>query len=234
MFAVHGFQDDNVKLDHLGPWWDGLAAAGVPRKLWLLRAGHTDPSTRAAAVWVDTLHRWFDHWLLDVDNGIMAEPRVTVEESKDVWADYADWPLPGSAAVPVYLRGTTADAAGTLGLSSGGDTDTLSWTSATGGSENTSSPLPRARRRRGACSSRRRSSGTCASPARRSWTSAPRSSTTQSNLGAVLVDYGPGTQTTRAGEGIRTDPVTSTDCWGASTTRQYNGASSTIPPATGR
>ena len=75
-----------VKLDHLGPWWDGLKANGTPRKLWLLRAGHTDPFDSRRALWVDTLHRWFDHWLLDVDNGIEDEPAVTVEESKDVVA----------------------------------------------------------------------------------------------------------------------------------------------------
>jgi X-Pro dipeptidyl-peptidase len=224
VFAVHGFQDDNVKLDHLGPWWDGLEAGGTPRKLWLLRAGHTDPFDSRRAVWVDTLHRWFDHWLLDVDNGIEDEPAVTVEESKDVWKDYADWPLPGSAAIPVYLRGTSADTAGTLGLSAGGgETDTLSWTTAAIANENALISTPE-----GAQTTRRvflsapleqdlRISGTPVMDIRAAL------STTQSNLGAVLVDYGPGTQITRSGEGITTDPPASTDCWGASTTRQFNG-----------
>jgi X-Pro dipeptidyl-peptidase len=223
VFAVHGFQDDNVKLDHLGPWWDGLAAGNVPRKLWLLRGGHVDPFDSRRAVWVDTLHRWFDHWLLDVPNGIMDEPRVAVEESADVWQDYADWPLPGSASVPVYLRGASADGAGSLALSSGGDVDTLSFANNPGGNENGLITAPE-----GAQTTRRvflsapleadlRISGTPVVDIHATL------STEQSNLGAVLVDYGPGKQTTRSGEGILTDPVTSTDCWGASTARQHNG-----------
>jgi X-Pro dipeptidyl-peptidase len=224
VFAVHGFQDDNVKLDHLGPWWDGLKARGVPRKLWLLRGGHVDPFDARRAVWVDTLHRWFDHWLLGVENGVMAEPPVTVEESADVWQDYADWPLPGSAPVPVYLRGTSAATAGSLALSAGGDVETLSFANNPGGSENALISTPE-----GAQTARRvflsaplaadlRISGTPVVDIRAAL------STTQSNLGAVLVDYGPGEQTTRSNEGIVTDPVTSADCWGASTTRQHNGA----------
>jgi X-Pro dipeptidyl-peptidase len=114
VFAVHGFQDDNVTMSQLWPWWNGLEADGVPRKLWLLRAGHTDPFDSRRAVWVDTLHRWFDHWLYDIDNGIMDEPRVTIEDSKDTWGQYADWPVPGTSDVDVFLRGTDPAAAGAL------------------------------------------------------------------------------------------------------------------------
>ena len=92
----------------------------MPRKLWLLRAGHVDPFDSRRAVWVDTLHRWFDHWLLGVDNGIMAEPPVTIEDAKDTWHDYADWPVPGSTPTDVYLRGITQAGAGELALRPGG------------------------------------------------------------------------------------------------------------------
>ncbi len=95
MFVTHGFQDDNVKADQFSTWWAGLAAEGVPRKLWLLRGGHVDPFDSRRAVWVATLHRWFDHWLLGVDNGIMGEPRVDIEDAADDWHTYADWPIPG-------------------------------------------------------------------------------------------------------------------------------------------
>lgn len=222
VFATHGFQDDNVKLDHLGPWWDGLKANGVPRKLWLLRAGHVDPFDSRRAVWVDTLHRWFDYWLLGVQNGIMDEPPVSVEESKDVWRDYADWPLPGSTPMPVYLRGTGPDTAGTLGLTSGGATDTVSFGNNPGGSETTTlmnTPEGAQVNRRVFLSAPLqadlRISGTPVMDIRAAL------STTQSNLGAALVDYGPGTQVTRNGEGISTNPPASADCWGASTTREY-------------
>ena len=92
-------------MDHDGKWWPALKANGVPRKLWLLRAGHTDPFESRRAVWVDTLHRWFDHWLYGVNNGIETEPAVTIEDEKDIWVDYTDWPIPGTQNVDVYLRG---------------------------------------------------------------------------------------------------------------------------------
>ena len=85
VFATHGLQDDNVKLDQLAQWWAGLTANDVPRKLWLLRAGHVDPFDSRRAVWVSTLHRWLDHWLLGVDNGVMGEPQVDIEDAANVW-----------------------------------------------------------------------------------------------------------------------------------------------------
>ena len=107
VFATHGFQDDNVRMDQIGMWWDTLGKAGVERKLWLLRAGHTDPFESRRAVWVDTLHRWFDHYLYGVDNGIEKEPAVTVEEeAKDVWKDYTSWPIDGTQNVDLFLRAT--------------------------------------------------------------------------------------------------------------------------------
>jgi X-Pro dipeptidyl-peptidase len=220
VFAVHGFQDDNVKLDHLGPWWDGLKAGDVPRKLWLLRGGHVDPFDSRRAVWVDTLHRWFDHWLLGVPNGIMGEPPVTVEESKDVWQDYGDWPLPGSTPVPVYLRGTAPDAAGALGLSSGGALDSLTWIDQGAQTETAiiNDPLgPQVRRRVFLSAPLEQDLRISGTPVLDIGAALDKP---QSNLGAVLVDYGAGEQTTRGGEGISTHP-TDRDCWGASTTREY-------------
>ena len=58
VFATHGLQDDNVRMDHMGLWWEGLKANNVPRKLWLLRdrprptrSSHAAPSgsTRCTA-----------------------------------------------------------------------------------------------------------------------------------------------------------------------------------------
>jgi X-Pro dipeptidyl-peptidase len=113
VFASHGLTDDNVKPDHFRRGWYGLAAQGVPRKLWLSRKVTSTRSTTGAE-WVDTLHRWFDYWLQDVPNGIMTEPRVTIERSTDAFEDEADWPLPGATNVDVFLQGTAAGAAGAL------------------------------------------------------------------------------------------------------------------------
>ena len=105
VFIVHGFQDDNVRMDHTGLWWDALKANGVKTKMWLMRTGHVDPFEQRRAVWVDTLHRWFDQELQGVNNGIDAEPAVTIEESADVWANYSSWPIPGTQNTDVFLRG---------------------------------------------------------------------------------------------------------------------------------
>jgi X-Pro dipeptidyl-peptidase len=221
VFATHGLQDDNVTTSEFQPWWDALAANNVPRKLWLLREGHVDPFDSRRDVWVDTLHRWLDHWLLDADNGIMDEPRVDVEDDKDVWNTYADWPLPGTQGTDVYLRGTSATTAGTFGLvAGGGDTDSVTFTDAFQ-SETTMLSTPT-----GSQTSRRvflspplthdvRISGT---PRVELQGALDRA---QSNLGALVADYGPATHITRNSDGIRTMSTAEAPrtCWGQGSTR---------------
>jgi X-Pro dipeptidyl-peptidase len=216
VFATHGFQDDNVRTNQLGPWWDALKANDVPRKLWLMRTGHTDPFESRRAEWVDTLHRWFDHYLQGVDNGIEDEPAVTIEDDKDVWNDYADWPVPRTATVTAFLHGTSEAAPGTLSESaSGGGARTLSFVGSNFTSETSYMSNPD-----GSQANRRvflskpleadvRLSGTARLDLKASL------STEQSNLGVLLVDYSatPFAMVTRRGEGIR-DTTTRT-CWGA-------------------
>src|SRR3954454_18405258 len=141
VFATHGYQDDNVRMDHEGMWWNSLEKAGVEHKLWLMDTGHTDPFESRRSVWVDTLHRWFDHYLYGVNNGIEKEPRVTIEEEADVWKDYTNWPMPGTENVDVFLRAADTPFASTTvgslgGKSGGGTADTQTFT-ANGASENT-------------------------------------------------------------------------------------------------
>src|SRR5690349_13600532 len=129
VFIVHGFQDDNVRMDHVGLWYKALKANNVRTKMWLLRSGHTDPFEQRRAEWVDTLHRWFDQELHGVDNGIGAEPSVTIEDEPNVWKSYTSWPIPGTQTTDVYLRGGSShDGAGTLGgVAGGGTADTLTF-----------------------------------------------------------------------------------------------------------
>jgi X-Pro dipeptidyl-peptidase len=216
VFATHGIQDDNVRLNHLSQWWEGLKANRVPRKLWLMRTGHTDPFESHRAVWVATLHRWFDHYLQGIDNGIETEPKVTIEDSKDAWRDYAEWPVPGTQDVDLFLRGTTPTAPGTLGGSPGGATDALTFTStATNETNYMNDPSGSQANRRVFLSAPLkkdlRMSGTPVIDIEASL------STTQSNLGALVVDYGAGTQVTRSGEGVSN--TTTRTCWGESSNR---------------
>ncbi len=216
VFATHGYQDDNVRMDHEGMWWETLEKAGVPHKLWLMDTGHTDPFESRRAVWVDTLHRWFDHFLLGVDNGIESEPRVTIEESPDVWKDYTDWPIPGTSTVNVFLRGTSDTAPGGFAPDAGGrGRDTVTFVGNNGTSETAHMNNPD-----GAQTNRHvfiskplkadlRLSGTARLDLKASL------STAQSDLGVLVVDYSdtPFPMVTRSGEGIRN--TTTRTCWGA-------------------
>ena len=65
---------------------------------------------------------------MGLDNGIMDEPKVDIETRRTPWETAADWPVPGTVETDVYLQGTGPDSAGTSGGSSGGATDTLTWT----------------------------------------------------------------------------------------------------------
>jgi len=94
VFAVHGLQDDNVKTPNVAGWWEALGEAGVERRLWLTRVGHTDPFDSDRAEWVRELHRWFDHELMDVDNGVDAEAPVRVETAPGVVRHERTWPAP--------------------------------------------------------------------------------------------------------------------------------------------
>ena len=189
-------------------WWDTLGKANnVARKLWLLRAGHEDPFDSRRAVWVDTLHRWFDHYLYGVNNGIEKETAVTIEDEADVWKDYASWPIDGTQNVDVFLRATDdAAAAGTLG---GIDAAARPTRSATPSQSNTerddamNTPTGSQTNRRVFLSRTLtkdvRLSGTADGRPRRR-RSAPRRATSR----VLIADYGAGTQVSRSGnsEGV--------------------------------
>ncbi|MBX9975884.1 Xaa-Pro dipeptidyl-peptidase [Cytobacillus firmus] len=103
VFAVHGLNDFNVKMNHLTDWWLALSKEEVPRKLWLTQTGHVDPFDFRRAEWVDTLHRWFDYWLMDFENGIMDEPAVDIERGADNWETQFSWPDQNAANVKIRL-----------------------------------------------------------------------------------------------------------------------------------
>jgi X-Pro dipeptidyl-peptidase len=215
VFESHGINDDNVRPDQMYRWWTGLAANGTPRKLWLSLEGHVDPFEYRRSAWVDTLHRWFDYWLQGVQNGIMSEPRVDIETSADTFTTYADWPIPNTTPTDVYLGGRGAGKSGSLLLSSGGDSDSLAFTDNSLSENNAiSSPNGSQANRLTFLTPKLKTdlhlSGQPVIDLRASL------STPQSNLAALLVDYGPATHTGRGGS----DGVTNTTnrtCWGDST-----------------
>jgi X-Pro dipeptidyl-peptidase len=97
VFSVMGMQDRNVVGSQFSEWWAKLPR-DVPRKAWVTQYGHIDPFWARREVWLDTLHRWFDHELMGVANDIMRRPRVDVQLGPDRWITQADWPAPARTA----------------------------------------------------------------------------------------------------------------------------------------
>jgi X-Pro dipeptidyl-peptidase len=208
VFLVHGLNDDNVRPDHFSKFWYELARYDVPRKLWLTQTGHVDPFDFRRAEWVATLHRWMDYWLHGVPNGITDEPRVDIERAADVWETHADWPVPSTVGTEVWLRPDG------LGLVPAADPVTQSFQDSPTQTQNTMILNP-----------------DTVQPNRLAYLSAPltaplhvsgtpvvkvRAAADQvdTNLGAILVDYGTAERVNHraSGEGIVT--LTTEDCWG--------------------
>ena len=149
---------------------------------------------------MDTIHRWFDYWLHGVQNGIMSEPAVDIEESRDVWKTYTDWPIPGTQMTDVFLQGATHAAQGVLGGSYRRRADSLTFRDANLCENNhlslTNSQTNKRTFLSAPLKAPLRISGTPIVELEASLTK------TQSNLTAFIVDYGPSTQTTRNGDGV--------------------------------
>ena len=119
VFVSHGLNDLNVTTPQFAQWWAALAANHVQRKLWLSQDGHVDPFDYRRSVWVSQLHRWFDHWLLGLHNGVMAQPQASIERPNGTWFTSSSWPVPG-AQDHNYLLSDTEGVAGRIGDRAGG------------------------------------------------------------------------------------------------------------------
>ncbi|MEU6779557.1 Xaa-Pro dipeptidyl-peptidase [Nonomuraea angiospora] len=212
VFVVHTVNDLNVKPDNFSAWWKALADRNVPRKIWVGQTQHVDPFDFEGrrALWVDTLHRWFDYWLHGVRNGIMNEPRADVEIGPARWTPQHDWPAP--FALKASLRPAPD---GSLGLKPAARNTTASFTdvamteSAMVADVGTANP-GRVAFTTGALPLDLRLSGTPTADLR------VKLDKPTSNLTALLVDFGDATRVDwRRGQGITT--LTEEDCYGEST-----------------
>lgn len=212
VLVAHTTNDLNVKPDHFSTWWQALAKRNVPRKIWVGQYHHVDPFDFEGrrGIWVDTLHRWFDHWLHGVRNGIMLEPRADVQVGPTQWIRQTDWPAPFAARVA--LR-PAAD--GTLGLKPAAQGATASFTDVRMPEEDMIADVGTAKPGRVAFTTGPlpldlRLSGTPTASLR------VKLDRPTSNLTALLVDFGDATRLDwRRGQGITT--LTEEDCHGEST-----------------
>ncbi|MFB7210783.1 Xaa-Pro dipeptidyl-peptidase [Streptomyces sp. NPDC056255] len=218
VFAVHGMQDLNVRTKHLGQWWDALADRGVERKIWLSQTGHVDPFDFRRAEWADTLHRWFDHYLLGYDNGIDREPMADIERHPDQWSTDRVWPPRTTRATTVRPGTGDAPGVGTLALKPARPGATETFTDDPAQDEpRWAADLDRATSakagfRTAPLTTDLRLSGSSTVTV----TATP--TTTSAHVSAVLVDLGSDTirDYGSSGEGIST--LATRSCWGASTT----------------
>ncbi|MEU1624430.1 Xaa-Pro dipeptidyl-peptidase [Streptomyces sp. NPDC020096] len=217
VFLVHGMEDLNVRTKHFGQWWDALAAHGVQRKIWLSQTSHVDPFDYRRSAWVGTLHQWFDHYLMGVDNGIDRAPMADIERTPDHWTTDAVWPAPGTAATQVRLDPGSTGGLGTLGPLPPAAGSTETYTDDPSQSETDwSAQVDQATKDKvsfttGVLRHDLRLSGSG------SVTLTATSSTSSAHLSAVLADLGPATirNYNGGGEGITT--LKTKSCWGEST-----------------
>ncbi len=217
VFVAQGMQDLNVRTKNFGQWWNALAANNVPRKLWLSQTGHVDPFDYRRSVWVDTLHAWFDHYLMGVANGIDTAPMADIERSPDTWTTDSVWPPTGTASTTVSLRTGSANGQGTLGLTApaAGSTETFtdnaSHSEDTWASQATTATSDKVAFTTGALTQDLRLSGGG------TVTLTASSSTTSAHLSAVLVDLGSATIRDYEGSGEGITTLGTRSCWGTST-----------------
>jgi putative CocE/NonD family hydrolase len=58
----------------------------------------------ATLVLEDLQFRWFDHWLKDIDTGLLDEPAARLYVMNDGWRDEQEWPLAQTEYTPFYLH----------------------------------------------------------------------------------------------------------------------------------
>jgi putative CocE/NonD family hydrolase len=101
-------------------WYDLFSGAGdmflwyanltVPRRLLVRPADHSQVEKNQFDLDFEAeVHRWFDYWLKDIDNGIMKEPSIyyyVMGDSKNrAWRTSAQWPLGNEKLMTFYFAG---------------------------------------------------------------------------------------------------------------------------------
>lgn len=109
--AYTEFERIKVPVFTIGSWghafsaWGSLALyCGInsPKKIMIYPPGMPDRPWRQG---IDTIIRWYDHWLKGMDTGIMDEPPITFfVTGVNQWRYEQEWPLPNIEPKEFYLR----------------------------------------------------------------------------------------------------------------------------------
>lgn len=108
IFFVHGLEDWNVKPIHIAGWYNAL---DIPKHAWIGQWQHEFPDQNSFQPewrrndWHFAVHRWFDHWLLGIDTGLLLEPAVQVQDSTGRWRLEDAWPPRDLPKATFYLTG---------------------------------------------------------------------------------------------------------------------------------
>ena len=215
VFLTHGVNDYNVMTIDFGEWWNALPQS-VPKMIWLSQTGHVDPFDFRRAAFVDELHRWFDHYLMGIDNGVQNDPQAAIERQPDQWTTYPTWPLPGTAQTVLHMTPSKTAGVGTLGTTAAPQGSTASFTDNPNNDDSTWSASPTSTQSDRVLYQTAPLTAPVTVSGTTSVTLTVTPTTSQARLSAVLVDYGPTTMRDyNNGEGIQT--LTTQSCWGDST-----------------
>jgi X-Pro dipeptidyl-peptidase len=116
VFMVHGLTDFNVKTMHFADMWREVEKRQMPRKIWIHRGAHVNPTSVRLTEWQRVMHLWMDHWLYDIPNGIMDEPMADIQRPDGTWETHSTWPDANAQNVDLRFGPSTAQEAGTLSL----------------------------------------------------------------------------------------------------------------------
>ena len=140
----NGHDQIETPIYHLGGWYDVFLGGTLKNYIGLRRNARTDKAKRSQKLiigpWVhgptnidkqiageydfgsEAIQKineirlpWLDHWLKDIDTGVMDDPPVRIfVMGKNEWRDESDWPLPDTQYTPYYLHGGTSNSVESL------------------------------------------------------------------------------------------------------------------------
>lgn len=107
VLSVHGLQDWNVKMVAIRDWFDQIPSE---KRAIYGQWNHDYPEQNRQKAewsrqdWRTTVHKWYDYWLLGIENGIMQElPPVQIQDSAGLWRQEPTFPPTDAKPLTLHL-----------------------------------------------------------------------------------------------------------------------------------